>query len=55
MKLANSRSRRRTQMLGMTPHIFGSYGFIAHRKLARRLPEDGERLATSADLRSFNL
>ncbi|PXW36245.1 UNVERIFIED_CONTAM: hypothetical protein DES50_1011195 [Williamsia faeni] len=55
MKLVNSRTRRRTQLLGMTPHIFGSNGLIAHRRLARMLPEDGERLATTADLRQFNL
>lgn len=55
MKLANSRTRRRTQLLGMTPHIFGSYGLIAHRRLARRLPEDGERLVTTAELQTFNL
>ncbi|MCZ4549461.1 MULTISPECIES: hypothetical protein [Mycobacteriales] len=55
MKLANPRTRRRTQLLGMTPHIFGSDGYIAHRRLARRLPENGERLVTTAELRSFNL
>lgn len=55
MKQANFRTRRRTQLLGMGPHLFGAQGYIAHRRLARRLPEDGERLVTTAELRSFNL
>jgi hypothetical protein len=28
---------------------------IAQRRLARSLPEDAERLVTTADLRNFNL
>jgi hypothetical protein len=55
VKLAKSHSRRRTQFLGRHPHIFGSGGLIAHRRLARMLPEEGERLVTVADLRTFDL
>jgi hypothetical protein len=55
VNLAKSHTRRRAQLLGRPPHIFGSHGFIAHRRLARMLPEEGERLVTVADLRSFNL
>jgi len=55
VKLANNRTRRRNQFLAKTSHLFGSNGLIAHRRLARMFPEDGERLATSADLRRFNL
>jgi hypothetical protein len=55
VKLAKSHTRRRTQLLGRPPHIFGSHGFIAHRRLARMLPEEGERLVTMAELRNFNL
>jgi hypothetical protein len=55
VKLAKSHTRRRSQMLGRHPHIFGTHGFIAHRRLARMLPEEGERLVTVADLRNFNL
>ncbi|CAM2934659.1 MULTISPECIES: hypothetical protein [Williamsia] len=55
MKLAKSHNSRRTPLLGRHPHIFGSDGLIAHRRLARMLPEEGERLVTVADLRNFNL
>jgi hypothetical protein len=55
VKLAKSHNTRRTSLLGRHPHIFGSDGLIAHRRLARMLPEEGERLVTVADLRDFNL